>query len=101
MSGCITLHFRGVSDRLLLIGHCKQPADHLTLMFAEMRVPTIENQDCAVLVTLVPGFMLDRVFERKGLALSPFARFPAHPERAAGWNDQRQMNDRPRVGDAG
>ena len=45
--------------------------------------------------------MLDRVVERPGLADLPLPGLAADPEGAAGRHDQRQMDDRPDVADAG
>src|SRR5438067_1508352 len=70
-------------------------------MLAKMRVPAVEDEQCAILVAAVPRFMLDRVVERERLALAPFAGLAADPESAARRHDQRQMDDRAGVGDAG
>src|SRR4029079_10818813 len=75
--------------------------DHSLLVRAEVRVPAIEDQQRAIFTALVPRLMLDRVVEREGLTYTPLADLAADPKAAAVGHDQRQMDDRPDIGDAG
>src|SRR4029077_4385209 len=67
----------------------------------DIRDPAIEDQNGAILGALVPSLVLDGIVERNGFAFTPFASFAADPERTAGRDEQRTMNDRARVGYAG
>src|SRR3954466_3887540 len=69
-------------------------------MIAEIRVPGIDNQDCAVSGAAVPGLMLDRVVEGEGLVLLPGARLAADAEFASLRNDQRHVDDAANIGNA-
>src|SRR4029453_2921197 len=75
--------------------------DHPLLVRAEMGVPAIEDQQRAILVAVVPCFMLDRIVEGEGLAIAPPRALSANPESAFPRHDQRQVDDCPNVGDAG
>ena len=75
--------------------------DDFPLALGQVRVPHVEDQDRPQLVAVVPGLMFDRVVEREWLADDPRPDLAADPETAALRNDQRQVDDRPRVGDAG
>ena len=61
----------------------------------------VEDQDRPQLVAVVPGLMFDRVVEREWLADDPRPDLSPDPETAALRNDQRQVDNRPRIGDAG
>src|SRR5215469_7491758 len=55
-------------------------------------MPDVQDQDRARLSTPVPGFMLETVVEDEALALFPFARLVADPDRAISRQDQRQVH---------
>jgi hypothetical protein len=57
--------------------------DHGAFLGAHCRIPDVEDHDCARLVAVVPGFVLDRIVEHKRLARFPFPRFAADAETAA------------------
>ena len=66
-----------------------------------MRVPDVEDEYRAEVFAVVPSFMFDGVIKCKGLADFPLAGFSPHPEAAAFGDDQRQMDDRAGVSNAG
>lgn len=50
------------------------------LSFAQERVPNIQNEDHALAVRIVPGFVFDRIIEDPGFTHSPITRFIADPK---------------------
>src|SRR5690242_18522065 len=71
------------SNFFLRVGNRDKAADHLLLMFAEVRIPAVEDQHCPVPVAAVPRLMLDRVVEGERLALAPLAGLTADSKRTA------------------
>ena len=87
-------------ERIILGVHFGGGGDHVAFRGREQRIPDIENQDRARGVGQIPGLVVDRVIEHPGLAGHPFAGGRAHPEAAAGRNDQGHMHRATGVGDA-
>src|SRR5688572_9970884 len=83
------------------VGGLNDCADRHALLRRQPRTPDVADENDARLVAVVPRLVLDGVIEHPGLADSPFARFAADAEAAAGRHDQRQMHDQSEVGDAG
>ena len=74
--------------------------DRIALRRREMRIPHVDDQHDARPRAAVPGLVLVGVVEHDRLALAPGARLAADHQRAVLGNDERQVADGPRVGDA-
>ncbi len=73
----------------------------VALVVAEMRVPTVEDQQHAGLIAVVPCLMLNGFVEHESFTFAPLPRFAADTKPAFFRHDQWQVDDRPNIGDAG
>ncbi len=79
---------------------CDEHRDGFTLRRRQVRVPDVDDQHDARARAAVPGLVLVGVVEYDRVAFAPFVLLAADDERAVLRNDERQVTDDARVGDA-
>src|SRR5580693_5426424 len=76
-------------------------AHQLALEWCQKRIPNVDDENCARLIAVIPGFVLNSVIEYPRFASFPFTRFRTHSEAASRRYDERHMHDETRIGHAG
>src|SRR5436190_20089212 len=84
-----------------LVLKSKEAHEQILLLFRQMRIPHVEDENDADSVAGIESLMLDRVVKRERLAFYPPARFAAHPEPAIRRHHQGQVNERPCIRNTG